>query len=207
MANITVSCKLNRPQVDRLTAAAEAQGGTKASLLKRLALDYLQNGGKVDTLVQSGEPRLPSGRDEGLPSGKTRSADRLHQRKSPSSDTSLGRPGPDEGLPTEYLLPFHRLVPPTNPISTPVVDSGLPSNVGVDARSSVPLPTSRQPVYHNAGQGRPATSPRPSAGILLLGGLFLFLLARSRSVDAVDHVDGPVRQVSLVGGIGLHDRI
>lgn len=202
-----VSCKLTVEQANRFGLLAEAQGGSKASLLRRLALDYLQSDGKVDAIVQSGRPRPPSGVDKGLPSGKTRSGDRLPLRKSPSSNTSSSSALPGEGLPIGYLPPFHRPEPPRNPISTLVEYSGLPSSVGVDAPPSVPLPTSRLPVYHTDAIGRPATSPKSSIGSLLLVGLFLWWLVGSRSKTAVDHTSLPHAQLPSRVDFGLPSHI
>ena len=62
------------------------------------------------------------------------------------------------------------------------------------------LPIGRQPVYHNAEPGRPATSPKRSSGIgwlifggLLVGGLLL------ESTTAVDRAAVPVRRKPLLG--------
>ena len=207
MSTKTLSCKLRVAEVDQIQKIAQAQGETKASLVQRLVRDYLQSGGKVDAVVQSGKPRPPSGVDKGLPSAKTHSADRLPLRKSPSSDTLLGSALPDEGLPTGCLPPVHRPTPTTTLKSTPGGYTGLLDNVDVDARSFFPLPTSRLPVYHNDAEGRPATSPKSSVGNLLLLGLFLWWLVGSESKTAVDHTSQlPAESPSRVD-YDLHARI
>ena len=199
----TLSCKLRVAEIDRVQSIAQAQGETKASLVQRLVRDYLQNGGKIDGRVPTEPPtkgRAPSGVNKGQPSGKTRSADRLPPRKSPSSDTSLSSALPDEGLPTEYLPRDHHQVPTTQPKSKPAEYNGPPSNVDVDDRSSVPSPISSPHGNHSDAKGKSETSPKSSAGILLLLGLFLFLLARSTSGNAVDHTSSlPVQSPSAVG--------
>ncbi len=62
------------------------------------------------------------------------------------------------------------------------------------------LPIGRQPVYHNAEPGRPATSPKQSSGIgwLILLGLLVSGLG-SGSTTAVARVAVPVRRKPLLG--------
>ena len=53
-----LSTKLQLDQVDRFEQVAEAQGETKASLLKRIALEYLQSAGMVDEPIVSQQDPL-----------------------------------------------------------------------------------------------------------------------------------------------------
>ena len=207
MSTKTLSCKVRVAELNRFSEVAQAQGETKASLLQRLVLDYLQSADKVDAIVQSGGIHRSSGVDKGLPTAKTRSAFRLPLRKSPSSNTSLSSALPDVGLPIGYLPPVHRLTPTTTPISKPAEYSGLPSNVGVDAHSSVPLPKGKLPDNHTDAKDRPATSSKPSLGKLLLVGLFLYWLVGSRSKTAVDHTSSlPAQSPSRVDfGLPSHN--
>ena len=207
MSTKTLSCKLRVAEVKQIQKIAQAQGETKASLVQRLMRDFLQSGGKVDAAIQSGKPRPPSGVDEGQLAAKTRSADRLPLRKSPSSDTSSSSALPDEGLPIGYLPLVHRPTPTTMPKSNLEEYIGLPSNVDVDARSFFPSPTSRLPVYHTDAEGRPATSPKSSVGNLLLLGLFLWWLVGSKSKTAVDHTSSLPAQSPSKVDYDLHARI
>ncbi len=192
--------------MERFGEVARQQGKTKSGLLQGLALAYLNNGdiayGKPSTPISPASSVVRQDR----PSGRTRSDDRKRRRKNPSSDTSSGSPSPDEGLPIG-CLPLDRHPEPTRSTTTSVVEyKGLPGSVDVNARSSVPSPISKPPVYHSVAQGRPGISPRPSAGILLLLGLILFGWVRSRSQNAVDHERQPhARALSKVDA-GLLDR-
>ena len=78
---------------------------------------------------------------------------------------------------------------------------GLPIHEDVDRPLNPPLlPIGRQPVYHNAEPGRPATSPKQSSGIgwLILGGLLVGGLLLEPTT-AVDRAAVPVRRKPLLG--------
>ena len=51
-----LSTKLKVDEVDRFTTMAVQQGESKAGLLKRLVLDYMNSGGKVDREESVGRP-------------------------------------------------------------------------------------------------------------------------------------------------------
>ena len=61
-----LSTKLQLDQVDRFEQVAEAQGETKASLLKRIALEYLQSAGMVDEPIPTSRPHQTAVLAEGL---------------------------------------------------------------------------------------------------------------------------------------------
>jgi len=52
-----LSTKLHVDQVERFEQVAEAQGETKASLLKRMVLEYLESASEVDEPVSTSRPR------------------------------------------------------------------------------------------------------------------------------------------------------
>ncbi len=207
MATKTLSCKVRVADLERFGEVARQQGKTKSGLLQGLALAYLNNGD-----IAYGKPPTPTSpsssvaRQDRLPL-RIRSGDRKRRRKNPSSDTSSGSPSPDEGL--QSVCPPHDRHPePTrSPITSVVEYSGPQDSVDVDARSSVPSPISKPPVYHSVSQGRPEISPTPSAGILLLLGLILFGWVKSKSQNAVDHERQPHARVlsKADGGLTFHN--
>jgi len=171
-----LSTKLKLEDVDRFAEMAEQQGESRSGLLRRLVLDYLDGGSKADRVASTGTSNPASSSKKGL---------LLH----------------GEGLHSKCLSPVHCQPQTKMQKSTSAVDSGLPIHEDVDRPLNPPLlPISRQPVYHNAEPGRPATSPKRSSGIgwlifggLLVGGLLL------ESTTAVDRAAVPVRRKPLLG--------
>ncbi len=170
-----LSTKLKVEEIERFAEIAEQQGKSKSGLLKRLALEYLNNYSEADRVASTGTSSPANFSEKGL---------LIHSE------------GPRSG----YLPPAHHQPQTKTQESTSAVNSGLPIHEDVNRPLNPDLlPTSTQPAYHNAEPGRPATSPKQSSGIGLL--IFLCLLTwglRSTSVDAVDHA--PRR---LAQGIGL----
>jgi hypothetical protein len=207
MSTKTLSCKVRVADLERFGEVARQQGKTKSGLLQGLALAYLNDGD-----IAYGKPSTPISPPSSVvrqdrPSGRTRSGDRKRRRKIPSSDTSSGSPSHGEGL-QSGCLPLDRLPDAPRQTTTSVVECiGLPDSVGVDDRAPAPLPKGRLPVDHSVAQGRPETSPRPSAGILLLLGLILFGWVKSRSQNAEDYEQQPhARVLSKVdGGLSFHN--
>ena len=171
-----LSTKLKVEEIKHFAEIAEQQGESKSGLLRRLVLDYLDGSSKADRVASTSTSNPASSSKKGL---------LLH----------------GEGLNSEYLPPVHHQ-PQTKPQKcTSVVDSGLPIHEDVDRPLNPPLlPISRRLVYHNAGPGRSATSPKQSSGIgwLICGGLLLLGLG-SGSTTAVDRTAEPVRRKPLLG--------
>lgn len=67
----TVSCKLDNPTIERLTAVVETQGTTKAQFLKHLILENLNSHGKVEEHAAIGPPESSTSLAPGLRSEKT----------------------------------------------------------------------------------------------------------------------------------------
>ena len=171
-----LSTKLKLEEVDRFAEMAEQQGESKSRLVRRLVLDYLDDGSKADRLASTGISNPANSSNKGL---------LLH----------------GEGLRSEYLPPVHHQPQTKTQKCTSVVDSGLPIHEDVDRPLNPALsPISRQPVYHNAEPGRSATSPKQSSGIgwLIFGGLLVLGLG-SGSTTAVDCAAEPVRRKPLLG--------
>jgi hypothetical protein len=170
-----LSTKLKVEEINRFAEIAEQQGETKSGLSRRLVLEYLDNYSEADRVTSTGT-------------------------SSPANYSEKGLLIHSEGLHSGYLPPVHHQPQTKTQKCTSAVNSGLPIPEDVNRPLNPDLlPTSRQPVYHNAEPGRPATSPKQSSGIGLL--ILLCLLTcglRSTSVDTVDHA--PRR---LAQGIGL----
>ncbi len=171
-----LSTKLQVEEIDRFTEMAEQQNESKSGLLRRLVLDCLDGVSRADNVASTGtsDPANSSNKDS-LIQG--------------------------EGLNSEYLPPVRHQPQTKTQKCTSIVDSGLPIHEDVDRPLNPPLlPMGRQPVYHNAESGRPATSPKRSSGIgwFIFGGLLVLGLG-SGSKTAVDRAAEPVRRKPLMG--------
>ncbi len=169
-----LSTKLKVEEIDRFAEMAEQQGESRSGLLRRLVLDYLDGGSKVDRVASTGTSNPASSSKKGL---------LLH----------------GEGLHSKCLSPVHCQPQTKMQKSTSAVDSGLPMREDVDrSLNPVLLPISRQPVYHNAEPDRSATPPKQSSGIgwLIFGGLLVWGLG---STTAVDCAAEPVRRKPVLG--------
>jgi len=171
-----LSTKLKLEDVDRFAEMAEQQGESKSGLVRRLVLDCLDGDSKADRVASTSTSNPASSSKKGL---------LLH----------------GEGLHSEYLPPVHHQPQTKTQKCTSVVDSGLPIHEDVDRPlNPALLPISRQPVYHNAEPGRPATSPKRSSGNgwKICGGLVALGLV-SGSTTAVDCAAEPVRRKPIMG--------
>jgi len=171
-----LSTKLKAEEIDRFVEMAEQQGESKSGLVRRLVLDYLNGSSKADRVASTGASNPGNSSNKGL---------LIHC----------------EGLNSEYLPPVHHQPQTKTQKSASVVDSGLPIHEDVDRPLNPPLlPIGRQPVYHNAEPGRPATSPKQSSDIGWLIPLGLLVLSlMSGSTTAVDCADEPVRRKPILG--------
>ncbi|MFC1893890.1 ribbon-helix-helix domain-containing protein [Chloroflexota bacterium] len=171
-----LSTKLKTEEIDRFVEMAEQQGESKSVLVRRLVLDYLDGGSKADGVASTATSNSANSSNKGL---------LIH----------------GEGLNSEYLPPVHYQTQTKTQKSTSVVDSDLPIDEDVDPPlNPALLPISRQPVYHNAEPGSPATSPEQPSGIggLIFGGLLVLGIA-SGSTTAVDCAAEPVRRKPIMG--------
>jgi len=171
-----LSTKLKAEEIDRFVEMAEQQGESKSGLVRRLVLDYLNGSSKADRVASTGA-------------------------SNPGNSSNKGWLIHGEGLHSEYLPPVHHQPQTKMQKSTSAVDSGLPIHEDVDRPLNPPLlPIGRQPVYHNAEPGRPATSPKRSSDIggLIVGGLFVWGLLLE-STTAVDYAAEPVRRKPILG--------
>ncbi len=172
-----LSTKLKEEEMDRFAEMAEQLGESKAELVRRLVLDYVDGGSKADRVASTGTSN---------PANSTNKDWLIH----------------GEDLHSEYLPPVHHQPQTKTQECTSVVDSGLPIHEDVDRSLNPALsPIGRQPVYHNAEPGRPATSPKRSSGIggwLIVGGMLVLSLG-SGSTTAVDCAAEPVRRKPIMG--------
>ncbi len=171
-----LSTKLKSEDTDRFAEMAKEQGESKSELLRRLVLDCLDGGSEGDRIASTGtsDPANSSNKDL-----------LIH----------------GEGLNSEYLPPVHHQPQTETQKSTSAVDSSLQKHKDVDRPLNFPpLPMGRQPVYHNAEPGRPATSPKQSSNIgsLIFGGL-LVLGQLSGSTTTGDHAAVPGRRKPIMG--------
>ncbi len=167
-----LSTKLNVGELDRFTAKAKQQGESKAGLLRRLVLDYLDSDGKVDRADSTGRPHPDAASKKDIVVDKTNHSHGLCLCKSPSPCKPLSC----EALRGKGLVSIHRQGNTVSPTPAPVT-IGLPgiANVGQHSDS---LPSSKKslPVYHNESKkGRPEASSKSSTSNGWL--LFLILLA------------------------------
>ena len=180
-----LSTKLKVDEVDRFMAIARQQGESKAGLLKRLVVDYLNSSGEVGRAESnvSTSQTTPSGK--GLPPDKTYNSHGI----SLCTNHSSCKPLSSEGLRTGGLVTInHQRYTGSQTPSSPVTSgrSGIVDN----SHRSNSLPSSKDhlPIHQNDSKGRPETNPRSSVnkGWLLL--LLLLWLKSQRST--------PVRRMS-----------
>jgi len=83
-----LSTKLKLDEVERFAAMAEQQGESKSGLLKRLVLDYLNTGGKVNVTTSAGRLNPIISSKNGLVVKTTSTDDGLSLKQGPSSKRS-----------------------------------------------------------------------------------------------------------------------
>ena len=166
-----LSTKLKVDELDRFTAMAKQQGKSKAGLLKRLVLDYLNSGGKVDRAESIGRPHPAASSKKGLPLDKTNNSQGI------SYCTSLlsCKPLSSEALRSKGSVSIHRQSHTASPTPAPVT-IGL-RDIANEGHHSYSLPSSKEslPVYQNESKGRRKASTKTSTGNGWL--LFFILLA------------------------------
>ncbi len=169
-----LSTKLKLEDIDRFAEIAKQQGESKSGLLRRLVLDCLDGGSKGDRAVST-------------------------DTSDPANSSNKGLLIQGEGL--EYLPLVHHQPQTKTQKCTSVADSSLPIHEGVERPlNPALLSMGRQPVYHNAKPGRPATSPKQSSGKgwIIAGSIAAYILW-SESKTAVDCAAEPVRRKPLMG--------
>lgn len=167
-----LSTKLKADEIDQFTAIAEQQGESKAELLRRLALDCINNGGKVDREESVGRPQPTVAAREAPQLDKTNQSAGISRCTNSLSCKSLS----NEGLHSKNFISVHHQHP-TGLATTASVTSSLPDTTKADHSLDSP-PSSKEslPVYHNESKkGRPEASTKSSTGNGWL--LFLILLA------------------------------
>jgi hypothetical protein len=152
-----LSTKLQVDQVERFEQVAEAQGETKASLLKRIALEYLQSAGKADEPILTSRPRQATVLAKGLHSEYL-----PHDPNQKQTETLTTTSGVGSCLPSSV-----RVDRPLNP--APLRASGQPVYHNAEPRRPAISP-----------------KQSPSIGWLILLGIISAWYLRSQSVDAVD---------------------
>jgi hypothetical protein len=171
-----LSTKLESEEINRFEEMAQREGASKAGLLKRLALDYLDISRKSNMLIPACTSNASVSPKEDVAA---------HCKDSQSE--SLSR------------VPYEPQ--PTAPESTSLVDSSLPAHKDVDfLLKPTLLPTSREPVYHHIEPSSTVTVLKHpldirSSGIgwLIVGGLIVWGLY-SESTRVVDPAAAPVRR-------------
>lgn len=153
-----LSTKLRVDQVDRFEQVAEAQGETKASLLKRMVLEYLQGAGKVDEPIPTSRPHQATVLAKGLHSEYP-----PHDPYQKQTEMLTSTPGVDSCLPSSARVDYHLN-------SAPLRTSGQPAYH--NAESGKPITSPKQ----SSGIGWLW---------LILWGISVWYL-RSQSVDVVD---------------------
>ena len=196
-----LSTKLKVDELDRFTAMAKQQGESKAGLLKRLVLDYMNSGGKLDRAESIGRPHPAASSKKDLPLDKTNNSHGLSYCTSPSSCKPLS----SEALRSKGLVSIHRQWHTVSPTPAPVT-IGLPgiANEGYRLDSLLSSKESLS-VYQNESKGRPEASTRSSTGNGWL--LFLILLAlwlKSQPSITVDRETAFTTQPPQVDEHGLY---
>ena len=178
-----LSTKLKVDELDRFTTIAKQQGKSKAGLLKRLVLDYMNSGGKVDREESVGrsQPTVPAGEDPQL--DKTNQSTGISRCTNSLSCKSLS----NEGLHSKNPIYIHHRHSTGSATAASVISS-LPDTTKADHGLDLP-PSSEEslPVYRDDSKGRPEVSTKSTTikGLLL----FIFLLShwlKYRPSSAVD---------------------
>ncbi len=166
-----LSTKLTVDQVDQFASMAEQQDKTKAGLLKRIVLDYMNDGSEVDRDGSVGRPQptVPVKEDPQL--NKTNQSTGISHCTNSLSRRSLSNEGLHGKNPI-YLHHKHSIGSAT----AASVTSSLSSTTKVDHALDLPPSSKRSlPVYHNDSKGRPEVSTKSTTVKGLL--LFIFLLS------------------------------
>ena len=164
-----LSTKLELEEINRFEEIAQREGESKAGLLKRLALDYLDINGKTNMLI---------------PACKSNTS------VSPKEDLAAHcKDSQNESLPQ---VPREPLSKKPDPIS--LVDNSLLANKDIDLLwKPALLPTTKEPVCHNLKPNGYSPSPKRSSGLawLIIVGLIV-LAIKSESTRVVDPTTAPV---------------
>ena len=164
-----LSTKLESEEINRFAEMAQREGESKAGLLKRLALDYLDISRTTNTLI----PVYTS-----------------NANVSPKEDMVVHcKDSQNESLP---LVPREPLSKKPDPIS--LVDSSLLANKDIDLLwKPALLPTTKEPVCHNLKPNGHSPSPKRSSDLawLIIVGLIV-LAIKSESTRVVDPTTAPV---------------
>jgi len=178
-----LSTKLTVDQVDQFATMAEQQGKTKAGLLKRVVLDYVNGGGEVDREESIGRPQptVPAREDPQL--DKTNQSTGISRCTNSLSRKSLS----NEGLHSKNPIYIHHQCS-AGSVTTASVTSSLPDTAKTDHSSDSP-PSSKEslPVYRDDSKGRPEVSTKSTTdGDLLLFSVLFLLWLRSKPAGTVD---------------------
>ena len=167
-----LSTKLELDELDRFTVKAKQQGESKAGLLRRLALDYTNSGGKVDREESVGRPQPTVAAREDPQLDKTNQSAGISRCTNSLSCRSLS----NKGLHSKNFISVHHQHP-TGSATAASVTSSLPYTTKADHSLGLP-PSSKEslPVYHDDSKGRPEVSTKSTTvkGLLLF--IFLFSL-------------------------------
>jgi len=180
-----LSTKLKVDEVDRFMAIAKQQGESKAGLLKRLVVDYLNSRGKGGGAESTGSTIQAASPGKGLPPDKTYNRHGLSYCTSPL----LNKPLSSEGLRTGGLVTVnHQRNTGSQTPSSPVTRGQ--SDIVDNSHRSNSLPSSKDhlPIHQNDSKGRPETNPGSSVNKGWLLFLLLLWLKSQRSA--------PVRRMS-----------
>jgi len=162
-----ISTKLKVDELARFTVMAERQGKTKAGLLRRLILEYLNNGDKVGDVDPAGRPDLYERVIKGLPDKKPGSGNSQYSYRSIEPHSPLVREDPGSRRLALVSQQSHARLPTPDPS---VIISKL-GQTDVGGRSNALTPyKGRLPVYRNDSGGRPKTDNTSSTvkGVLFL---------------------------------------
>jgi len=167
-----LSTKLEVDELDRFTVKAKQQGESKAGLLRRLALDCINSGGKVDREESVGRPQptVPAREDPQL--DKTNQSAGISRCTNSLSCKSLS----NEGLHSKNFISVHHQHP-TGSATAASVTSSLSDTAKADHGLDLP-PSSKEslPVYRDDSKGRPEVSTKSTTGKGLLLSIFLLSL-------------------------------
>lgn len=168
-----ISTKLKVDELERFIAMAKQQGETKAGLLRRLVLEYLNNGDKVGDVDSAGLSDLYERVINGLPVKKPSSGNSQSSCRSIKSCSPLVRESPGN----RSLVSVNRdsrteLAAPAPPVNVSI----LGKKDAVCHPNSLTLFKDRLPVYRNDSGGRLEASNKSTTvkGVLFL--LFLIWL-------------------------------
>jgi len=176
-----LSTKLESEEINRFEEMAQREGESKAGLLKRLALDYLNISRKTNMLIPACTSNANVSPKEDVAA---------HCKNSQNESSSQ--------------VPYEPQ--PTSPESTSLVDCSLPTHKDVDfLLKETLLPTNREPVYHHIYPSntaivlkRPSDTRSSGIGWLIAGGLIVWGLYLG-STRVVDPAAANVRRKPIFG--------